>query len=119
MDTGEYPGSFTRATIVAMIAMTMPRMPYALPFFEVSNLDRPARAKMNSRPEMMKEALTKFTNDPAIGAMRSVDVMDQAFLNILSMRWVTVKPPKMLMPLMALVTLISGVWRAWVTFHTT
>ena len=27
MDTGEYPGNFTRATIVATIAMTMPRMP--------------------------------------------------------------------------------------------
>ena len=62
---------------------------------------------MNSRPATMKDALTKFTNDPANGAIRSVDVMDQAFLNILSMRWVTVKPPKMLILAISTVNAVS------------
>ena len=72
----------------------------------------------------------------------------QPFLNMSSIRWVTVKPPNTLIDAMstamnarvltsqsswascviapttmipetALVTLIKGVWRAWVTFQTT
>ena len=41
------------AMIVATTARTMPKMPNALPRFDVSNRDSPANAKMNSRPATM------------------------------------------------------------------
>ena len=85
-----------RAT-VATRAMTMPVTPKAFPVLAVSCLERPARAMMNSRAATMYAAWTM------------VVISTQPFRNIVSMRWVTVKPPKTLMLATARATKASTV----------
>ena len=92
------------SAIVAIRATAMPAMPKVLPALDVSCLDSPASARMNSRAATTYAAVAVVSRVN----MESVPVSSAAE-NMASMRRVTAKPPKTLMLASRIATVASAV----------